>query len=141
MRSPKTPQQLAQAIEALVGSYVDEARRIAQVALNEAFARTSGRGRKLSKAPRGVRTREEAGSGKRRSTGQIAEVQEQLYHAVCAGPGESMAVFAEVTGLPVRALQRPMSRLRADGRVRCVGERTMARYFPALGRRPRNADA
>ena len=51
-----------------------------------------------------------------------------------------MAVLAEEVGLPLRNLQRPMSKLRAEGRVRCVGERGLARYFPAAGRRLKNAE-
>jgi hypothetical protein len=29
-------------------------------------------------------------------------------------------------------LQKPMTKLRTDGRVRTVGERNMTRYFPAV---------
>lgn len=49
-----------------------------------------------------------------------------------------MTVFSEELGQSVRSLQRPMSKLRTEGRVRCVGERNMARYFPDAGQRSKS---
>jgi hypothetical protein len=37
-------------------------------------------------------------------------------------------------GETVQTLQRPMAKLKAEGRVRSVGERHLTRYFPAVGR-------
>jgi hypothetical protein len=138
--SPKNPQQLAHAIEALVASYVDEMRRVAHGALDQAFAGRSASTRRAPRSRAGDQP-EEADGAKRRSSAELAEVRELLYELVCARPGEAMPVFAEEIGLPLRALQRPMSKLKAEGRVRCVGERNLARYFPGLERRPRNAGA
>ncbi len=137
-KTPTTPDQLAQAIEMLVASYVDEARRVARVAVNDAFARAPAR---TSQAPRGRRRpqREQPPSpGRRRSAAEIIDVKDRLYAVVCARAGEPMTVIAEALGLPLRSLQRPMSKLRAEGKVRCVGERNMTRYFPALGRRSKS---
>jgi hypothetical protein len=45
-----------------------------------------------------------------------------------------MVVFAAELELGVRDLQRPMSLLKRDGRVRSVGQRQSMRYFPGLGK-------
>lgn len=66
---------------------------------------------------------------------EISELEERLLALVRARPGKSTTVFSEEIGQSVPSLQRPMSKLRAEGRVRCVGERNMARYFPAVGPR------
>jgi hypothetical protein len=60
----------------------------------------------------------------------MAAVVEALYAAVCAQPGETMAVLAPQLGESPKQLHRPMSRLRRDGRVRSVGARSWTRYFP-----------
>ena len=133
-KTPTTPDQLSRAIELLVGSYVDEARRVAHVALARALSSTSS-------ATRGRRRpqREQAPPpGRRRSPAELGDVKERLYAVVCSRAGESMTVFAEELSLPLRSLQRPMSKLRAEGKVRCVGERNRACYFPALGRRTKS---
>jgi hypothetical protein len=47
-------------------------------------------------------------------------------------PGESIITLAEEMGEPAGALQLPMAKLRAEGRVRAVGARHLMRYFPAV---------
>lgn len=135
MNSAKTPQQLADAIETLVASYVDEVRQVVHQAVERSLAGPASRSRS---AKRKVASDAEAGRARRRSAAELAELCEQIYEWVCARPGESMTAFADETGLAVRTLQRPMSKLKADGRIRCVGGRNQARYFPAVRRRPRN---
>jgi len=138
MASPKTPttsDQLARSISDLVTAYVDDARRSAHEALDEAFsAALAPNGRAVQKR-RSTPSRGGAAPSRRRSADEISELEERLLAVVCARPGESMTAFSEELGHPVRGLQRPMAKLRAEGRVRCVGERNMARYFPAVGRR------
>jgi hypothetical protein len=60
----------------------------------------------------------------------MAAVSEKLYRAVCARPGETMAVLAADLDAPVLGLQRPMMHLKQAGQVRSVGQRNMTRYFP-----------
>lgn len=55
---------------------------------------------------------------------------ERLYRAVCAHPGETMAVLMVDAGASVRELNRPMNQLKASGRIRSVGSRNHTRYFP-----------
>jgi hypothetical protein len=57
-------------------------------------------------------------------------LEERLYRAVCAHPGETMAVLAQAVGATARELNRPATLLRRDGRVRSVGQRSSTRYFP-----------
>jgi hypothetical protein len=53
-----------------------------------------------------------------------------VYRAVCAKPGETMAVLAPMVGASAREVHRPMTLLRRAGRVRAVGTRHTTRYFP-----------
>ena len=69
----------------------------------------------------------------RRNPAEIAAMSERLYQAVCAKPGESKAVLAAEVGVSARELDRPMSHLKNVGKVRTVGQRHLARYFPLVG--------
>lgn len=139
MNSPKTPDQLAEAIEALVSSYVAAGRQAALGALERSFSSTSSKARPRSRRPRGgpgVRT-----PSPRRSADEISQLSEQLYGLVCAHPGESMTYLAEQTGIRASDLHVPMSKLKAAGQVRSVGQRSSTRYFPAVGRRSRDSES
>ena len=67
---------------------------------------------------------------RRRAAGEIADLEEQLYAAIVAHPGETMTVLAPVVGASARDLNRPALVLRSKGRVRSVGNRQHTRYFP-----------
>jgi len=134
-KTPTTPDQLARSIGDLVAAYVDDARRSAHEALDEAFSAALARNRRATQKRRSTPDERTGAPSRRRSADEISELEERLLALVCARPGESMTAFSEELGQSVRSLQRPMSKLRAEGRVRCVGERNMARYFPAVGRR------
>jgi hypothetical protein len=132
MKSPSTPEQLANAIESLVASYMNEVRLVAQHALERSWAgptvASSGpKSRVHRAAPRKPST-------KRRSGGELDEICERLYKLVRARPGESAATLGADMGETAQTLQRPMTRLKAEGRVRSVGERHLTRYFPAAAR-------
>jgi DNA-binding IclR family transcriptional regulator len=71
---------------------------------------------------------------KRRTAAELDATCEQLCALVRARPGESVVALAEQMGVPATTLQRPMAKLRAEGRVRTVGERHQMRYFPAVTR-------
>jgi len=136
MKTPGTPEQLADAIESLVASYMDEVRLAAQRAVERSLARGAV-SRSPSKAPsKGSEARRSAPSSRtaRRSRTELDEACEQLCKLVRARPGESMITLAGEMGMPMSTLQRPMAKLRADGRVRSVGERHLTRYFPAVVR-------
>lgn len=137
MTSPKTPQQLADAIEAVVGSYLDEVRRAVQLAVESSLSRgaaTTRRGK-----TKDVRADQQRAAKTRRSAGALDELCDKLHQCVCARPGELTTVLANELGCTVRDLQRPMAKLRAQGRIRSVGQRNLMRYFPAVMRASKSA--
>jgi hypothetical protein len=132
MKIPGTPEQLADAIESLVASYMDEVRLTAQRAVERSLTRWA-----VSRSPsKGSDTRRTAPRSHtrtgRRSRAALDEVCEQLCKLVRARPGESMVTLACEMGMPMSTLQRPMAKLRTEGRVRSVGQRHLTRYFPAV---------
>jgi len=130
MKPPNTLDQLANAIESLVASYIDEVRQATQQALARALCRSAAV-RRPSKVS-GDRPPAPRSATKRRTAAELDEACEQLCVLVRARPGASIATLAEEVGWSASALQRPMAKLRAEGRVRTVGERHMMRYFPAV---------
>lgn len=66
----------------------------------------------------------------RRSAAELDALAEQFMKAVEASPGETMLTLSKQLGVGARELHRPVSKLRAASRVRMVGERSQARYFP-----------
>ena len=141
MRLPNTHEQLADAIEDLVTSYLDEVRRSAKEALERSLS-TASKPRRV--APRksvskAKHTQVRRRATKRRSATELDGLCTKLHQLVSARPGESMVVFAEELGEAVRDLQRPMAKLKADSRVRSVGERSMMRYFPMVSRVAKSA--
>jgi hypothetical protein len=136
MMTPKTPEQLAGAIETLVASYLDEVRRVAQQAL------VRGLCQQLASAPKSradlVRPVQRRKQAERRSPEQLAKLADKLHQLVCARPGESMATLAVAMEETAVTLHLPMTKLRAEWRVRSVGERHLTRYFPAVVRAPKS---
>lgn len=132
MTSPKTPQQLADAIETVVASYLDEVRRTVQHAVERSLSRAAATARP-SKS-RVDRSTQQLSTKTRRSAGALDELCDKLHQCVCARSGESSAVLADEIGCTVRDLQRPMAKLKAQGRIRCAGQRNLMRYFPAVTR-------
>jgi hypothetical protein len=119
-------EHLTKQIEHVIQEHIAATRRAAESAVARAFAAASVGARRSPAAAARI--------GRRRPATEIGLVGEQLYRAVCAKPGETMAVLAEVVGAHARQLQRPMVHLRRDGRVRSVGERHLTRYFPIAER-------
>lgn len=70
--------------------------------------------------------------GHRRSLSELDELCDALCERVHARPGSSMIELAEPLGADVRALQRPMAKLKSAERVRSIGRRQGMRYFPAV---------
>ena len=132
MASLKTPEQLADAIETVVASYLDEVRRTVQHAVERSLSRSVSIARpNKSKVDRSDRRRSKK---TRRSAGALDELCDKLHECVCARPGEPTTVLAAELGCTVRDLQRPMAKLRTQGRIRSAGQRNLMRYFPAVPR-------
>lgn len=125
-----TPEQLANAIESLVASYLDEVHQAAQQALQRSLCRQVG-ARRPAKVT-GHRPHAPRSEPKRRTAAELDATCEQLCALVRARPGEPVVTLAEEMGVHASTLQRPMAKLRAEGRVRTVGERHLMRYFPAV---------
>jgi len=132
MKSPTTTGELGSAIESLIASYMAGVREAAEQAVARALT-AQGRGRS-ARAPRAAsrRSGEARSSSSRRSSLALDEASDALCDLVRAKPGSSMVELAEQLGASVRELQRPMAKLRAEGRVRTVGKRHLMRYFPAV---------
>jgi DNA-binding NtrC family response regulator len=131
MATPRNPQELANAIETLIASYLDEAHRAARDAIE---ASLSGRRSSRGAGAKPERTAPPASGCKRRTAAELAEVSERLHALVRARPGEAMAVFADEMGVAAHTLHRPMAKLKAEGRVRTLGQRHLTRYYPAVER-------
>jgi hypothetical protein len=123
MTSANTTWDLGERIERLVQEHIAASRKAAQQAVDRAFATAA-------KAPARATASAPRHAGPRRPSADIAALGERLYRAVCAKPGETMAVLAPMAGASARALHRPMTLLRRAGRVRAVGTRHTTRYFP-----------
>jgi hypothetical protein len=132
MRSPSTPEQLANAIESLVASYIDEVRQAAQQAIERSLSRSVQAQRSAKSTVH--RPSVPRLATKRRTAAELDETCEKLCALVRARPGESIVTLAEDMGASAGTLQRPMAKLRTEGRVRSVGERHLMRYFPAVVR-------
>ena len=127
-----TTRSLEQKIESAVEQLVREhlaaceaaCEAAAAVAVRAAFERAS---KAPSKSPQRRSARAPA---PRRSPEEMAAIGERLYEAIRRHPGETMAVIAPAVGATPRALNRPATTLRREGRVRSVGQRQYTRYFP-----------
>jgi len=132
MKSPSTPEQLANAIESLVVSYIDEVRQAAQQAIERSLSR-SVQARRPTKStdhrPPAPRL-----ATKRRTAAELDETCEKLCALVRARPGESIVTLAADMAASAGTLHRPMAKLRGEGRVRTVGERHLMRSLPAVVR-------
>lgn len=132
MSNTTSHREFEERIEQLVREHIVQLQRSAREALERAFASTEpSPTRKAASARTAVRAA--AGASKRRAPAEVSAVGERLYQAVCAHPGESMATLAKELEMAPRELQRPMALLREAGRVRCVGQRHLMRYFPRTG--------
>lgn len=128
-------QGLERQIEELVRAHLESCRKAAAAAVDRAFAAAT-RGattvkRQASKAPRVQRPP--------RSPEELARLEDELYAAVCETPGETMSVLAARLGMTSSRLEVPSKRLKRAGRVRTVGQRNGARYFPMAGERTAKA--
>lgn len=116
-----TIEGLQRQIEQLVREHVAGQQRAVMAAVQRAFG--------LEAAPKREPTTR-ANKQRRRGLGEMSDVQERLYEAVSANPGETITTIAAHVGQPARALNRPMLHLRREGRVRSAGQRHLTRYFP-----------
>lgn len=115
-------EQLSERIEQVIKEHLAESQRAAANAMARAFGEPSGGSRRERPAP--------PSETRRRPRAELAALGEQFYRAVCAKPGETMAVLAADIGLLPGELHRPVTHLKSMGQVRSVGQRSFTRYFP-----------
>lgn len=133
MKTPSTTLELADAIEALVASYMDSVRDAAQQAVSRALVNPDASKRRSSSARRTPPVKSPSPTARRTAT-ELEASCDALCERVRAQPGASMVELAEQLGADVRSLQRPMAKLKSAGRVRSVGQRHLTRYYPAVVR-------
>lgn len=114
---------LGQRIEHIVREHIAASRRAAAEAVERAFAAEAP-------PPRTPRRTAPSQGQKRRASAELAALGERFYAAVCAKPGEMMAVLTAEVGASARQLHRSVMLLKRTGRVRAVGHRNQTRYFP-----------
>lgn len=120
-------QKIESAVERLVREHLAVMEAAASAAVREGFRRAT---RPTSPTQRGGKSPSRRSPSRRRAREEMAELQERLYEAVCAHPGETMTVLAQAMGSTPRELNRPATLLRRSGRVRSAGQRHSTRYFP-----------
>jgi len=124
---------LAKSIEQVIQEHLAASRKAAENALQRAFAAAGG------PLPKASRSLHPGGGWQRRAPTEITALAERFYQAVCAKPGETMAVLAAEIGVSAYDLHRPMMHLKQAGRVRSVGQRHLTRYFPMAATTARSA--
>jgi hypothetical protein len=119
--------QIEIAVERLVREHLAALEMAASAAVREGFRRAA---QPMSKQRDVASTGHRRSPSRRRPREEVAALEERLYRAVCAHPGETMTALARAVGATARELNRPALVLRRDGRVRSVGQRSSTRYFP-----------
>lgn len=120
-------QKIENAVEQLVREHLVALEAAASAAVREGFRRAA-RPTTASSRDRSVPCRRSP--SRRRPREEMAQLEERLYSAICAQPGETMMVLGPTVGASAKELSRPAMLLRRSGRVRSVGERQYTRYFP-----------
>ena len=123
MTNTNTNQDLGQRVEHLVREHIAASRKVAQEAVERAFASAVA-------VPERARRDTRSQNQKRRASAELVALGERFYEAVCAKPGEAMTVLAAEVGASARELHRSVALLKRSGRVRAVGSRSLTRYFP-----------
>ena len=126
--SESLERKIESAVERLVREHLAVMEAAASAAVREGFRRAARPS--SSKAREGERAAHPKSGSLRRPREVVAKLEERLYQAVCAHPGETMTVLARAVGSTPRELNRPATLLRQRGQVRSVGQRHATRYFP-----------
>lgn len=123
-------QKIENAVAELVREHLLACESAAAAAMKAGFRRAASLAPALAPRPAPKSARRTRTISRRRAADEIADLEEQLYAAIVAHPGETMTVLAPVIGASAKDLNRPALVLRRKGRVRSVGARQSTRYFP-----------
>jgi hypothetical protein len=124
---------LEASVEALIQQQVAAYEARLREALGRRLAADRGRG-SPRKMARNSGSKRGQPAGPRRTTEELEALGARLLEAVKASPGETMLTLAKRVGIRARELQRPVQLLRRTGRIRMVGQRSQARYYPMTAR-------
>lgn len=108
-----------------IASLEKAAAEAARRGVRRALGATSGTQRRKRRTTKGPAVKRA-----RRSSAELAALEEQLHAAICEQPGEGMTAYARAVKSTAEKLNHPMRGLRAAGRIRSVGRKGRARYFP-----------
>ena len=123
--SKSLEQRIEESVERSVREHIASFEAVAAEAAARGFRRALGKSiaeQNKRKGPMGKRAR--------RSRAELMALEEKLHAAICAQPGEKMATYAKAAKSTSEILSHPMRKLRAAGRIRSVGQKGRARYFP-----------
>jgi hypothetical protein len=133
MTTPDTS-VLEAAVDALLQQHVAAYEAVIRGAIGRKVAASTGPASRSGKTKPVARRPRKSGAI-RRSGEELAALGERLFAVIEQFPGESMAVLSSKLGVASHELGRPAARLKKDGRVRTMGERSRTRYF-AMAARP-----
>lgn len=133
--STTTFKNLHQQLESLLRAHLDDQRAALVAVVESAYAtstpRSPRRAGESAKSP-GARAASRTTQGKRerRPDTEMAALAERLCAAIEAEPGVGMTRLAAQLDVSARDLERPMTRLKFERRVKSVGRYHSMRYFP-----------
>ncbi len=120
-------------LEASVEALIRQQVAVYETQLREALGRKLARAQGASSGQKTTRStalpKRCASPAPRRSPEELQALDERFLSAVDAAPGETMATLAAKLGLRAKDLERPVLRLKREGRVKTVGERNRTRYY------------
>lgn len=108
-------------------------RAAALAAFEQHFDQPGGRPQPELEPPPSAKTADKRQKGRRRahrSTEEIVALETQLLAAVCASPGQSLAVLAPRVGAKPSALRVPVVRLKEKKQIKLIGQGQSTCYFP-----------
>ena len=115
-------------ISEAITKIIEATRKYSREALDQAFAEAAvgarrGRPRVQGGAPKN-------NSLQRRTSQQIKKIADDFLQVVIKHPGMTMAQIKIKLGVERSELVRPAALLKSQGKVKIVGERNSAEYFP-----------
>ena len=125
MNTSTSRKSLEEKVEELIRAEMNSIRVSVAAAVERGLSATAG-----SRRPSPQRRARPKVQNKRRTAEEVAELETRLMEVVTTTPGETMATLVAETGATARELRVPVVRLKKAGRLRLVGQRQYAKYFP-----------
>lgn len=120
--------ELCRSIEHLVHQHLRECQRQVAAVVERTFRTATATATEPKSKSNPAKPRRE--SGARRTPAQLHELGERFHELLCKQPGCAITVYCAELGVTPRELHRPVAMLKRAKRLRSVGERQAAKYFP-----------